>query len=183
MVMPARSRTYGALLVACLAGLSCSSVVPPDALPKKTTRVYLDGIQPQSTEDYACGPSTLAAVLAYQGKPVPEENISAEIYSPTAHGTLLSDMAWYAQQQGLQAKVQQGTLEDLKDATLAGNPPIVLLDLGMLGVTKAHFSAVSGYTDDGLFILAVNNPRQFVATSDFARKWKNAGNFYLLITP
>ncbi len=107
-------------------------------------------LAPQSSRLFQCGPTTLAAVLAFHGKPIREEAISQAIYSPTAHGVLVTDLAWYARAQGFQTVVATGTMDDLRQALAARQPPIVLLDLGAGGIHIPHFTAITGWTEAGV---------------------------------
>ena len=138
---------------------------------------------PQSNEHYQCGPSTLASVLAFHDAPVPEKEISSAIYSPTAKGVLLHDMAWYARKRGFQADVKTGSVDDLKRAVDNRQPPIVLLDYGIAGIHKPHFTAITGVTDGGIFQLGNKRADDFVRMDLFTHAWERAGNQYLVITP
>ncbi len=138
---------------------------------------------PQSSGRYQCGPSTLASVLAFHGHPVPEDVIAKAIYSPTARGVLLSDLAWYAREKGFHADVRTGSLEDLKQALEQRLPPIVLLDYGIAHVQRPHFTAITGVVEGGVFQLDDKRADDFVRMRLFERLWKRAGHQFLVITP
>jgi len=151
--------------------------------PNQDQRELVLPMAPQSNERNQCGPSTLASVLTFHGAEVTEETISKAIYSPTARGILLQDMAWYARTQGFQAELRTGTLDHLKLAVEERQPPVVLLDLGIASYRKPHFTAVTGVTDGGVFQLGDQRADDFVRMDLFTRQWKRAGNQYLVITP
>ncbi len=138
---------------------------------------------PQSSAQYQCGPSTLASVLAFHGKPVPTKVIAEAIYSSTAQGVLLSDMAWFAREQGFQAEVRAGSVSDLEQAVENRLPPIVLLDYGIASLRKPHFTAITGVIAGGIFQLNDKRADDYVRMKLFERLWKRAGNQYLAITP
>jgi len=140
-------------------------------------------LAPQSGARHQCGPTTLASVLGFHGVPVPEQAISAAIYSPTARGVLLMDLARYAREQGLDAEMRTGSLEDLNRAVAERHPPIVLLDLGIGGMRIPHFTAVTGGTDHGVFLLGAKPGDEFVSLPLFERQWKRAGNQFLVVSP
>lgn len=140
-------------------------------------------LAPQSNARHQCGPSTLASVLAFHGKPVPEHVIAEAIYSPTAQGVLLSDMAWYARQQGFRADLRTGNLDDLQATVVQRLPPIVLLDYGIAHVRQPHFTAITGVLDGGIFQVNDERADDYVRMKRFERLWKRAGNQYLVITP
>jgi predicted double-glycine peptidase len=140
-------------------------------------------LAPQSSERYQCGPSTLASVLAFHGDPVSETVIAGAIYSPSAQGVLLSDMAGFARQQGFRAEVLSGSMDDLKQAVGKQLPPIVLLDYGMGRLRKPHFTAITAVGDRGIFQLTDKRADAYVRMRLFERLWKRAGHQYLVITP
>lgn len=139
-------------------------------------------LAPQSSAFFQCGPTTLAAVLAFHGTPVPEQVISDAIYSPTARGVLLTDMAWFARGQGFATSVVSGTLDELQRAVAAGQPPIVLLDLGLAGLRKPHFTAILGWSERGVRLQDRSPDGHVVSLEKFTRQWKRAGNQFLLVT-
>jgi hypothetical protein len=139
-------------------------------------------LAPQSSRLFQCGPTTLAAVLAFHGKSVPEGIISQAIYSPTAHGVLLTDLAWYARSQGFHTEVATGTLAVLQQAVAARQPPIVLLDFDIGGFHQPHFTAITGWTDEGVLYQGTKREGEFMTTDKFQRLWQRGGNQYLLVS-
>jgi ABC-type bacteriocin/lantibiotic exporter with double-glycine peptidase domain len=140
-------------------------------------------LAPQSSDAFQCGPTTLASVFAYHGVPVPEEEISKIIYSPGARGVLLMDLARVARSHGFTTVSGNGSLDDLRMLVASGKPPIVLLDLGAVGIRKPHFSAVTGVTDEGVFLLGTQTANDYISHPLFARQWKLAGNQFLVLSP
>ena len=160
-----------------LAGLCGCLAVRHDA-PDELLR-----LAPQSEARYHCGPSTLASVLCYHGAAVPEVRIAEAIYSPTARGVLLTDLAWYAREQGFQAEAEQGTRQDLQQAIDLGRPPIVLLDLGLGPLRRPHFTALTGFGPRGVFFIGTSSEVDYAPDHLFERQWKRAGNQLLVIRP
>ncbi len=154
----------------------CASKGPGDMKPSLV-------LQPQSSERFQCGPTTLASVFAFHGVAVPEEQISKAIYSPTARGVLLMDLARVARDHGFATESRTGSLEDLRIFIAAGKPPIVLLDLGAAGLRVPHFTAVTGVTGDRVFLLNSKAENDFVSHPLFTRQWKLAGNQSLVLSP
>lgn len=140
-------------------------------------------LAPQSSARYQCGPTTLASVLAHHGATVPEADIAGTIYSPTARGVLLTDLAWYARRLGFQADVRTGTLADLQAAVAGRQPPIVLLNLAVGGLRQPHFTAIIGWSEQGVRYLSTKPAGDVVSLKTFQRQWQRAGSQYLLITP
>jgi len=164
------------LALALLGPLGCYA-----SPPLANARVL--ALAPQSSALFQCGPTTLAAVFGFYGTVVPEKVISDAIYSPTARGALLTDLAWYAREKGFQTAVRTGTLEDLQRAVDSGNPPIVLLDLGLGGFRQPHFTAIVGWSDHAVRYQDRKPAGKVVSQQSFIRQWERAGRQYLLITP
>ena len=96
-------------------------------------------------EAYKCGPASLAGVLNYWGVRVEPGEISKEIFSKSARGTLNVDMALYAQKKGLYALQYKGAMKDLRKKIDARQPVIVLVDFGFWVYELDHFMVVTGY--------------------------------------
>ena len=168
---------FWSVLLPALVLLSCSA-----GLNTKAGATGL-GLAPQSGARYQCGPTTLASVLAYHGGAVAEATIAEAIYSPTARGTLLTDLAWYAREVGFVTELRTGTWQDLQRAVEAGNPPIVLLDVGRFGTRQPHFTALTACGPDDANYLSTKSTGKQISRKKFERQWELAGCQYLLITP
>lgn len=140
-------------------------------------------LAPQSGSRYQCGPTTLASVLAFHGVAAPEAEIAAKIYSPTARGVLLTDMAWFARSREFRTDVRTGSMAELRDALAAGRPPIVLLDLGRGPLRQPHFTAIIAWDEEGVCYLSAGPAGRRVSHETFARQWQRAGNQWLLLSP
>jgi len=149
-------------------------------VPKPTPSLVL---HPQSSERFQCGPTTLSSVFAFHGVTVPEEDISKSIYSPTARGVLLMDLARVARAHGFATESRTASLDDLRLLVAAGKPPIVLLDRGAAGIRVPHFTVVTGIAAEGVFLLGSQTANDFVSHPLFARQWKLAGNQSLVLSP
>lgn len=134
-------------------------------------------------EDYQCGPSALAGVLNYWGVKVTPEEISKEIFSKTARGTLNIDMLLYAQKKGLNAVQYNGSLSDLKENIDSGFPVIVMVDLGISFFKANHFMAVTGYNEKGVIVNSGREKDKFLYEKDFLNAWVKTGYWTLLIKP
>lgn len=151
--------------------------------PDRDPGMALLPLAPQSAQRFQCGPTTLAAVLSFYGTPAQEAAIAQAVYSPTARGVLLTDLAWYARSRGYVTEVRTGTLPDLHQALQSGQPPIVLLDLGISRVSQPHITALTGWSPAGIHYQSAAPNGKFVPTSTFNRQWARAGNQYLIVTP
>lgn len=153
----------------------CQTSRPPGTSPALK-------LKPQSSAANQCGPSTLASVLNFHGEDVTEGEIAEAIFSETVGGVLMTDLAWYARERGLRTSIRSGTIDDLEQAVARGEPPIVLLDLGVGRLRRGHFTAVTGFAGDGLFFIGQERVDHFERLERFDKQWKRAGNRYLIIS-
>jgi predicted double-glycine peptidase len=161
--------------ILCLAFASCATRPPGGAQPVLALR-------PQSSTRDFCGPTTLASVLAFHGVDLPEDQIAAQIFSPSARGVLITDLARVAREQGLVSRVQSGTMTELKQSIESGNPPIVLLDLGVGSRRVPHFTALTGITPEGVFAIGTSATDDFIPIRLFNRQWNQTENQFLVLS-
>jgi predicted double-glycine peptidase len=145
--------------------------------------IRVEGVPPPANPRFHCGPATLASVMAFHGSDVGEPAVADAIYSESARGTLLADMAWFAREHGFEARLFPGDLGDLRKAVEDGLPRVVLLDLGILNLRKPHFTAVTGFAGDGVLLLGSRSAGDYAPRKEFLRQWQRAGNMVLLISP
>lgn len=132
---------------------------------------------------YQCGPASLAGVLNYWGIKVSPNDISNEIYSSSAKGTLTLDMKFYAENKGLRAIIYKGNLEDIKQKINSGYPLIILVDFGFWIFKKNHFMVVTGYDENGVIVNSGKEKQKFLLKEELLRSWRKTDFWTLLITP
>ncbi|MCC5843365.1 MAG: hypothetical protein JJU05_03850 [Verrucomicrobia bacterium] len=169
-------KTIGVVLLVSQTTFGCASRAPSGISPSLDLRKQSD------TTDH-CGPTTLASVLIFHGVDLPEETISARIFSPTARGVLITDLARVAREHGFSADMRTGTLADLEETVNRGLPPIVLLDLGLGTRRVPHFTAVTGITENGVFVIGQSPADDFIPLRLFNRQWNRTENQFLLLSP
>lgn len=132
-------------------------------------------------EDYRCGPAAMASVLNFWHREVDPAEVSRNIFSTSARGTLTIDMVVYAQKMGFRAEHMRGTLPSLRHAIDSGTPAIVLVDYGVSLFQANHFMVVTGYTEDGVIVHSGRNRDAFIPYEKFLSVWQRADNWMLLI--
>jgi Peptidase_C39 like family/Tetratricopeptide repeat len=101
---------------------------------------------------YQCGPAALAMLLTYSGVSVTPEALVPEVYIPERKGTLQVEMLAAARRHGRISYQLAPRLEDLLRELAAGNPVIVLQNLGLRD--GWHYAVAIGYDyDSGRLIL------------------------------
>jgi predicted double-glycine peptidase len=145
---------------------------------------YIEGVPFFRQTEYDCGPAALAAVLAFGGRPVPLETITASVYLPKLHGTLPMDMERYAKDAGFTVRSSSGTAASLKEAVRSNDPVICLLDLGFGIYKQPHYVTVIGFDDgNGLYIMHDGEtPDRTMPYDRFEKAWARAGRWMIVVT-
>jgi ABC-type bacteriocin/lantibiotic exporter with double-glycine peptidase domain len=141
----------------------------------------IPGVPFYSQDAYQCGPASLAGVLNFWGIGVGPDEISNEIFSRSARGTLNIDMVLYAQKKGLYALQYRGSMDDLRKNIDSGHPVIVLVTYGFSLYEVDHFMVVIGYYDNGVIVNSGREQNKFIDERDFLKTWMKANYWTLVI--
>ncbi len=121
--------------------------------------------------------------MNYWGANVSLEEITREIYSPSAKGTLNLDMILYAKQKGMKSSYYNGGMEDIKNKIDSGYPLIVMVDLGLWIYQQNHFMVVIGYDQNGVIVNSGRERLKHIPLRNFIKKWEKTQFWTLWITP
>lgn len=180
----------GVFVSVCLVLLSgCASMWPqtaelrealPQGLPQ---RVELTQVPFFPQEDYQCGPAALATALASFGVKVTPEDLVPQVYLPERKGSLQIEMLAAARRHGMVSYQLAPRFEDLLRELNAGNPVIVLQNLG-LG-DGWHYAVAVGYDyEEGKLILrSGTTERQVLAFTVHEMVWKRSGYWAMVALP
>ena len=173
------------VLAACLLS-GCSlhrvSLDPQKAAGEKQVSLSVPFF-PDNTDQ--CGPSALASVLEYWGKPEAPERLRAEIYRAGLKGSLTVDLLLAAGSRGLSAEMVEGGLPRLRAELDAGRPLIAFVNAGFSFYPVGHYLVITGYDDRRRCILAHSGMKrdQRIPYGKFEKQWKQNGQWALLILP
>ncbi len=177
-----------ALLLAWLAG--CAQLVPqtvglrtgwPPGVPQSTELAAVPFF-PQ--DDYQCGPAALATVLAYTGVPVTPDPLVSQVYLPSRQGSLQIEMLATARRYGRVSYTLAPRYADLLREVAAGNPVVVLQDVGAL-FTQWHYAVVNGfdYPSGTILLRSGTIERQEMPFTYFERTWIKGGYWAMVAMP
>ena len=145
--------TAGVFVCALLAGLSgCASLVPQtaalrEALPEGLPRqVELKNVPFFPQLDYQCGPAALATALDTFGANVTPEQLVPEVYLPERKGSLQIEMLAAPRRHGMVSYLLAPRFVDMMKEVAAGNPVVVLQNLGLSD--GWHYAVAVGYDYD-----------------------------------
>lgn len=170
---------------ACLAGCA-SSTIQTDALSTAISfKPSINNIAPHiELEVGNCGPATLAMAIAATGNPYNVDEITSQMYSPNAKGSLQENMISAARRQGYLAIPIRGFASLLKELE-AGNVVIVFENLGISWIPQWHYALVTGYDLKNKTVIMHSGPQpnQFMDMAEFELSWKLTNYWALIVLP
>ena len=135
-------------------------------------------------DDHQCGPAALAMTLGWSGENVVPTDLADEVYTAGRKGSLQPDLVTASRRHDRIAYVIDGRDELLAELA-AGNPVIVLQNLGLSWMPRWHYAVVLGHdAARGTFVLhSGREANRVVGESTFAKTWQRAGDWGLLTLP
>lgn len=132
-----------------------------------------------------CGPSALASVLGFWGKPAAPAELKKEIYLSRLKGALTIDMLLAAQHHGLEAELSNGSLESVKKELDAGHPLIAFVNMGLRVYPIGHYMVITGYDDQNHQLLAHSGMQRDhrISYRSFEKRWKKTDRWTLTLLP
>jgi len=173
-----------ALLVGC-AGLAPQTTQLRYTLPPELHE-YVELKQvpffPQS--EYQCGPAALATVLNTYGVKVTPDELVPEVYLPARKGSLQVEMLAAARRHGLVSYQLAPRAADVLREVAAGNPVIVLQNLGLTGDTW-HYAVVVGYDYKWgkLYLRSGEDEREVMSFFVHEFTWMRGGYWAMVALP
>jgi tetratricopeptide (TPR) repeat protein len=130
-----------------------------------------------------CGPSSLAAVLAYSGVEVSPDDLADMVFLPGREGSLPLELTAAGRRLGRMPYPLAGELEEIVAELQGGRPVLVFLDLGSSRYPILHFAVVVGYSgaEDRLILRSGSRRRQSLRVTRFLDAWRRAGSWALVI--
>ncbi len=135
--------------------------------------------------DYHCGPAALASVIQHHKISTDPQTIARLVYTPGLQGSLQIEMIAASRQFDLLPVKLNGRLESLFREIDAGNPVLVLQNLGLDSYPFWHYAVVVGYDlDSQLIVLRSGTEKRLVRPFDnFEHTWQRADHWGLVIVP
>lgn len=164
------------LLSACASG--------PERAPWPHVELTSVPFHPQ--EAFQCGPAALAAILGARGLSVEPHDLLAQVYLPGRRGSLQIELVAAVRRQGLVPyALMSPTRAELHRELAAGNPVLVLQNLGLAWYPRWHYAVLVGLDRGGeeVILRSGREPRRVLSWKAFARTWDRAQRWALVVMP
>lgn len=135
-------------------------------------------------KDYQCGPAALGTALVYSGAAVHPDALVEEVWLPSRKGALQLEMLAAPRRHGRVSYKLAPRYQDLLREVAAGNPVVVLQDVGFLGSTW-HYAVVNGFDYDSgtIYLRSGLQARQRMSFTAFERTWVQGGYWAMVVLP
>lgn len=182
-------RLAGAIIIS-LQLLACSYTgqstrleqAPPPGLPLSRELVQTPFF---AQERYQCGPAALATVLVDRGVEVHPDALVDKVYLPKRQGSVTVEMDAAARSFGMLVYPLSSNLEALLQEVAAGNPVLVLQNLGLDWWPRWHYAVVMGYSlEERMVILRSGVTQRYVMSMGvFETTWRRADYWARVVLP
>jgi ABC-type bacteriocin/lantibiotic exporter with double-glycine peptidase domain len=134
-------------------------------------------------DELQCGPASLAMVLAFSGLAIRPDELVDQVYTEQRRGSLQLSIVSAARRHGRLA-VRIANLRELAAELAAGNPVLVLQNLGLDWYPTWHYAVAIGYdAEAGQIVLHTDTrPARAVPMPVFERTWARGGYWGLVVT-
>lgn len=169
----------GAVLSGCAVFYAPAMLQKAGDIP---SRLELETVPFFPQKAYQCGPAALATALNWSGLAVFPENLTDEVFTPEQKGSLQTALIGAARRHGRIAYVLSGP-DDLFLEVAAGNPVIVLQNLGLSWVPVWHYAVVVGYDlgERAVVLRSGKIARKVLSFRVFEKTWARSNHWGLLI--
>lgn len=155
---------------------------PPVNLP---ARAELTQVVFYPQQEHQCGPASLAMVLQNAGVNVEPQQLASFAYLPEKRGSLQVEMLAAARRHGMVAYLLPPKLADVLAEIAAGNPVVILQNLGLSWYPVWHYAVAVGYDlrSEQMILRSGHEARQALPFFTFESTWARSGYWAMVVLP
>ncbi len=183
-------RVAAAIFAVTAAVLSGCATTPQTDRARASTRFgseisRVSGVPFFPQKAFQCGPASLAEALSWSGVRVTPDQLSPEVYLPKRRGSLQAEMVAAVRRNARIAYVIRPGLPSLLQELAAGNPVVILENLGLSWYPVWHYAVVVdiNVNADMITLRSGDFARQRMPLGLFERTWARSGYWGLLVLP
>ena len=134
---------------------------------------------------YHCGPAALATVLVHIGVDTSPDQLADAVFLPAREGSLQPEMLAAIRRAGALGVLLQPQLTALFQEVAAGNPPVVLQNLGLSWVPRWHYAVLVGYdlAQQTVVLRSGTVERERMGFTLFERTWARGRHWAFAAVP
>jgi tetratricopeptide (TPR) repeat protein len=144
--------------------------------------VELAGIPFFAQDEYQCGPAALATILVDSGVDVTPQQLVPQIYVPDRQGSLQAELLSATRRHGRVPYVMRNSLAPILAELRAGQPVLVLQNLGLDRWPVWHYAVLIGFDADSreFLLRSGRTPRLQSGARSFLASWDRAGRWSMV---
>jgi len=119
-------------------------------------------------------------LLRFHGKEASVWELQEETRTKGLRGSLITDLAASARRRGVPAEVTSFDLSELRRRIVAGEPVILLVDLGVLLWSRPHYIVVYGVTSEGLVAHSGQTEGAVIPYGTLEKQWAKMGRLAIV---
>lgn len=153
--------------------------------PEFSQRQEIISVPFNPQRDYQCGPAALATVFQWLGLNISADELVKDVYIPERKGSLQIEIKATARRHNLIPYEIDRNIKSLLREVKAGNPVLVLQNLGFSWQPFWHYAVVVGYDiNKDQVILRSGEIKQYINSfSVFEHTWQRSQYWGLVILP
>lgn len=136
-------------------------------------------------EKYQCGPAALATALKHSGVDVKASSLIDEIYLPSRLGSLQTEILASTRRHGRLPYRITPSMRALLNEITAGNPVLVLQNLGLSWAPQWHYAVVIGFdlNRQEIILRSGTDERHISNMNTFELTWARSQRWGIVIMP
>jgi hypothetical protein len=134
-------------------------------------------------DEYQCGPAALATVLVHSGVDVTPQQLVDRVYVPDRRGSLQAEMLAATRSQGRVPYVLPGSLAPILAELRAGQPVLLLQNLGLERWPVWHYAVLIGFdpAKEKFLLRSGITRREESSAVPFLASWDRGGRWSMVV--